>query len=195
MASDFKEFVSIPFPVSDIVITGGNVGFDYTTHSDIDLHLITDYSQISCDREAEELFDTKRILYKKRYTLEIHGIPVELYIEDLDRPAVSAGIYSVVKDQWIKQPTLKPEPKYDLAEVKHWTQVWRTILQHAIKTGHLGNCRQAWRLLKTYRRMGLTTPEAEYSIPNLVYKSLRNDSTIEAMSLLINRLHDQELSV
>jgi hypothetical protein len=195
IASDFKEFVAIPFPVSDIVITGGNVGFDYTTHSDIDLHLITDYSEISCDREAEELFDTKRILYKKRFKLDIHGIPVELYVEDLDRPAVSAGVYSVVNDQWIKHPTLTPEPKYDKAEVKHWAQVWRTILQHAIKTGDLQNCRQAWRLLKTYRRMGLNTAQAEYSTPNLVYKSLRNDSTIEAMSLLIDRLHDQDLSV
>ena len=93
MADDFRDFVEVPFNLVDIVITGGNVNYNYTSKSDIDLHLIADYSKISCDREAEELFDTKRTLYKRQYDLEIHGIPVELYVEDADHPAVSAGVY------------------------------------------------------------------------------------------------------
>lgn len=195
IAEDFLEFVEVPVDVQDVVITGGNTGYDYTNHSDIDLHIITDMSQIACDREAEELFDTKRLLYKHRYDLTIHGIPVELYIEDSSHPAVSAGVFSVQHNRWIKEPTQAPEPKYDQAEVQHWVKVWETIIQHAIKTGELAPCRHALTLLRTYRKMGLKTSLGEYSTPNLVYKSLRNNKTVEAINLLIDRLHDQDLSV
>ena len=44
MAEDFIDFVAVPFDVEDIVITGGNVNFTYTAHSDIDLHIIADFS-------------------------------------------------------------------------------------------------------------------------------------------------------
>jgi hypothetical protein len=195
IADDFREFVEVPFNLVDIVITGGNVNYNYTSNSDIDLHLIADYSQVACDREVEELFDTKRTLYKKQYNLEIHGIPVELYIEDSDRPAVSSGVYSVSHNRWIKEPTQFQEPQYDEKELRHWVKVWHTILQHAIKTGDLNSCRRALTLLRTYRKMGLKTSYGEYSIPNLVYKSLRNDDTIHGINTLIDRLHDQDLSV
>jgi len=195
MADDFREFVEVPFNLVDIVITGGNVNYNYTSKSDIDLHLIADYSKISCDREAEELFDTKRTLYKRQYDLEIHGIPVELYVEDADRPAVSAGVYSVSHNRWIKEPTQYQEPQYDEKELKHWVSVWHTILKHTIKTGDLHSCRRALTLLRTYRKMGLKTAQGEYSIPNLVYKSLRNDDTIHGINMLIDRLHSQDLSV
>ena len=195
MADDFREFVEVPFELVDVVITGGNVNYNYTSKSDIDLHLIADYSQVTCDREAEELFDTKRTLYKRQFKLEIHGIPVELYVEDADHPAVSAGVYSISHNCWIKKPAQHQEPQYDEKELKHWVSVWHTILQHAIKTGDLNSCRRALTLLRTYRKMGLKTPPGEYSIPNLVYKSLRNDDTIHGINTLIDRLHSQDLSV
>jgi hypothetical protein len=195
IADDFREFVEVPFELVDIVITGGNVNYNYTSKSDIDLHLIADYSRVTCDREAEELFDTKRTLYKRQFKLEIHGIPVELYVEDADRPAVSSGVFSVAHNKWIKEPVYYEEPPYDKKELKHWVGVWHTILQHAIKTGDLHSCRKSLTLLRTYRKMGLKTPPGEYSIPNLVYKSLRNDDTIHGINTLIDRLHGQDLSV
>jgi hypothetical protein len=73
--------------------------------------------------------------------------------------------------------------------------VWKKILAHATQTGDLQTCRKAVKLLRTYRRKGLDTEAGEFSIPNLVYKSLRNDQTLEGITILINRLHDQELSI
>ena len=94
IAEDFKEFVEVPFKVLDIVIAGGNANYNYTGKSDIDLHLIADYDSIECDRTAAELFDTKRLLYKRDFDVEIFGIPVELYVEDHRMPAVSSS-YSI----------------------------------------------------------------------------------------------------
>lgn len=194
MAEDFVDFVGVPFDIVDIVITGGNVNFSYTKDSDIDLHIIADFDTVTCDREVAELFDSKRLLYKRKHSLSIHGIPVELYIEDHREPATSAGLFSVAEDEWLNRPS-KQIPEYDQVELDHMTAVWTKILQKAMMTGDLQICRKALKLLKAYRSRGLKTAAAEFSIPNLVYKSLRNDQVLDSMSRLIDRLHDQELSI
>ena len=194
MSEDFKEFIGVPFEAVDVVITGGNVNYNYTEHSDIDLHLIADFDQVRCDREVAELFDSKRLLYKRQYDLSIHGIPVELYVEDHRMPAVSAGAYSVLSGTWIKKPQ-QDLPKYNEKELAHWVAIWKKIFRQAIKTGNLQACRNALKLLRQYRKLGLKKPEGEFSIPNLVYKSLRNDQVIHGISILIDRLHDQDLSI
>jgi hypothetical protein len=193
IAEDFLDFVEVPVQVLDIVIAGGNANYTYTSHSDIDLHIIADYSQTPCDREAAELFDTKRLLYKHTLDLDIAGIPVELYIEDHRHPAVSAS-YSILKDQWITPPQ-KDIPEYDEKLLEHWVNIWKTVLQHAVKTGSLETCRHALGLLRNYRKLGLKTADGEFSTPNLVYKSLRNDSTLAGITHFINRLHSQDLSI
>jgi hypothetical protein len=194
MAEDFKEFIDVPFEVLDVVITGGNVNYNYTEHSDIDLHLIANFDQVKCDREVAELFDSKRLLYKRQYNLSIHGVPVELYVEDHRMPAVSAGAYSVLSGNWIKKPQ-QNLPKYNEEELAHWVSVWKKILRHAIKTGDLQACQTALKLLRQYRKKGLKTPQGEFSIPNLVYKSLRNDQVIQGITIIIDRLHDRELNI
>ena len=194
MAEDFIDFVGVPFEVLDIVITGGNVNFTYTNDSDIDLHIIADFDQVQCDREVAELFDSKRLLYKRQHHLEIHGIPVELYIEDHRIPATSAGLFSVANEEWLNRPN-HIQPKYNHVELDHMVAVWTKILQRAIMTGDLQTCRKALKLLRQYRKKGLATAAGEFSIPNLVYKSLRNDQVIDGMTRLIDRLHDQELSI
>jgi hypothetical protein len=70
--------------VEDITITGGQVSYYYTDKSDLDLHLIVDMNNTTCDREAAELFDTKRLLYAEEHNIEVYGIPVGLYVEDHD---------------------------------------------------------------------------------------------------------------
>ena len=166
----------------------------FTNQSDIDLHLIADFGSIDCDREAAELFDTKRHLYEREHDIEIYGIPVGLYVENQDTPGVSAGTYSVQDDQWIKQPS-KVQPDYDKAEVEHMARVWQTVIQHATQTGDLQTCRNTLQLLRKYRQLGLEQPQGEFSTANLVYKVLRNDDTLRGISALVDRLHSQQLSL
>lgn len=194
IASDFKNYIDIPFVVVDIVITGGNANYNYTNHSDIDLHLVADFDSVDCDREAAELFDTKRLLYKNTYDISIYGIPVELYVEDKEHPAVSGGSYSIVSDKWINTPnTILPE--YDELELQRMISLWKKLISRAIRARSLDEARTVLMLLRTYRKLGLKTQEAEFSIPNLVYKSLRNSKTLEKLIELIDDLHDNALSI
>lgn len=193
IADDFIEFVEVPMNVLDIVIYGGNVNYNYTNKSDIDLHLVVDKAGVQCDREVDELFDSKRRLYKQKYDITIHGIEVELYVEGPDETPVSSS-YSVSRDEWIQKPNPNM-PKYDHEEVARMVEIWQLIIQHATKTGDLQTCRNTVQLLRKYRQLGLKTPAAEFSVPNLVFKSLRNDNTLNGMMALIDRLHDNELSL
>jgi len=194
ISEDFIRYVAVPVKVVDIVVSGGNANYTYTNKSDVDLHIIADFSQVDCDREVEELFDTKRLLYREEYDLTVLGIPVELYIEDQDHPAVSSA-YSILTNSWTRPPE-KTAPPVDEEELERMADVWRTVLKHAVKSGDLQTLRTSVKLLRNYRKLGLrNTPRGEYSIPNLVYKSLRNDDTLKAVTQLIDQLHSKNLSI
>lgn len=193
IAKDFLEYVDVPVKVIDVVVAGGNANYTYTSKSDLDLHIIADVDSTPCDREAMELFDTKRLLYKRDHNITVKGIPVELYIEDVKTPAVSAA-YSLLNDKWVREPERKTVD-YDQKAVSKMVELWKTVFKGAIKTGDLHTCRNVLKLLREYRKKGLKTPDGEYSIPNLVYKSLRNDQTLEGLVTLINKLHDKDLSL
>ena len=192
IAEDFIDFVDVPMNVVDIVIYGGNVNYNYTAKSDIDLHIVVDMNSVDCDRETEELFDSKRRLYKEKYDIRVQGIQVELYVEDTDNTPVSAS-YSITKDQWIKEPN-RYMPQYDKEEVMKITKVWVNTLIKALKTNDLQKIRDTVNLLRKYRTLGLKTKEAEFSTPNLVFKALRNLGVLDTMSSVIDRLHDINLS-
>ena len=192
IAQDFKKFIDVPFDVVDVLITGGQVSYFYTDHSDLDLHLICDFSSVTCDREAAELFDAKRLLYKERFDITVKGIPVELYVEDLDHPAVSAS-YSVMKRTWIKKPNKDVGP-FDIDEIEKLSRVWSTIIQHTLDTKDVETARKTMNLLRKFRGLGLKTT-GEYSTANLVYKTLRNSDLIKKLQDFINQEHDKNLSV
>ena len=191
IAQDFIEYVEVPFEVSDLVLTGSQLGYFYTKHSDLDLHIIVDFNTVDCDREAAELFDTKRLLYKKQYDISIHGVPVEVYIEDSNFPAVSAT-YSLSQG-WKVKPESQPQ-EIDTDEIVRMSKIWSTVIGKAVESNDLETGRKVLKMLRNYRRLGLKQT-GEYGIENLVYKTLRNSKIIEKLMNMIGNLHDQSLSI
>jgi ribosomal protein L35AE/L33A len=192
IAKDFVEYVEVPFEVKDLVLTGSQLGYYYTKHSDLDLHIIVDFNTVDCDREAAELFDTKRLLYKKQYDISIRGVPVEVYIEDSNYPAVSAT-YSLGDGSWRVKPDSQPQ-EIDTKEIVRMSKIWQTVIGKAIESNDLKTGRKVLKMLRNYRKLGLKH-SGEYGIENLVYKTLRNSKIIEKLMKLIGDLHDQSLSI
>jgi len=192
VAKDFKKFIDVPFDVVDVRVTGGQVSYYYTEHSDLDLHLIADYSSVTCDREAAELFDAKRLLYKAKYDVTVRGIPVELYVEDLDHPAVSAA-YSIMKRTWITSPK-KDIDTFDVDEIERMSQIWSTVIGHSLESNDVKTAQKTMNLLRKFRHLGLKSG-GEYSTANLVYKTLRNSDLIKNLQNYIDQEHDRNLSV
>jgi hypothetical protein len=192
IAKEFYRFLEIDVKIIDIRVTGSQANYNYTQHSDLDLHLIVDYSTVSCDMPVSELFDTKRRLWKEYHTIAVNSIPVELYVEDSNRPAVSST-YSVLKDIWISKPSI-PNTDYQEDEIKRIVSIWERVINGAIAADSLILLTHVKDLLGQYRRTGLDR-SGEYGVPNLVFKSLRNDGMISKLMEKVGELKDRQLSL
>lgn len=103
IAKHFAQFLKVPnLNLRDITISGSNAAYGYSDSSDLDLHLVVD---MPADKpELEELYNAKKNQYNFTYDIKIHGIDVELYVQDSKQKHHSAGIYSVLNDRWISEP-------------------------------------------------------------------------------------------
>lgn len=192
IAREFYKFLKVKSSIKDIYITGSQANFNYTENSDIDLHLVFDFADIKCDEPIEELFDTKRKLWREKHNIEIYKIPVEVYAEDLGNPSVSAA-YSLVSNDWVRHPSA-PVISYNADKVKNLIELWLRLINTAIKTKNVKICEHVMKLLGDYRKIGLKR-FGEFGHPNLVYKSLRNLKAIERLSLSIDKFKDDDLSL
>lgn len=188
----YWKFLGINTPIIDIVVSGSQANYNYTKHSDIDLHLIVDFSKVACDMDVDELFKTKRDLWKERHNIDIHGIPVEVYVEDVNKPAVSAT-YSLIKDTWIKKP-VRVEQKSDIDRIQRLCLAWMILITTRLATHDLDQIEQVKEMLWSYRKKGLAV-EGEMGTANLVFKALRNSGVTEKLLAAIQTLHDRELSL
>lgn len=194
IAMDFKQYVDVEFTAVDVVITGSQAGYTYTEHSDLDLHIIVNYSEIDCDRELEELFDTKRHLYNHQRKITIHGIPVEIYVEDLNQPAQGPA-YSLGLNRWLRPPESPQKiPPIDSSKILAAVKMWHKIITHAIDSKDSEILKKTQKLLKNYRVLGLKK-QGEFSTANLVYKTLRNQKILVKLAQASDLAQSRKLSV
>lgn len=191
IADKFIDYLGVPVEVSDIIVTGSQASYNYTKHSDLDLHIIVPYDQVECDQPVDELFDTKRKLWKFSHHITIHGVPVELYAEDQARP-VTGSTYSLTQNQWLIKPKKQAAP--NLATIERTTQAWAHLIKQAIKTQSLKHLQEVKTLLMNYRQLSLKQG-GELSKGNLVFKTLRNTGLIAELMHELNNAQDSELSL
>lgn len=192
IATHFKKYVGVEFPIKDVIITGGQTNKFYTEHSDIDLHLITDFSKIDCDEEIYELFDTKRKLYQKEYDIQINGIPVELYIENINQPSVG-GSYSIITNKWIKHST-NPPTEINQEKILKVSEKLFNIINYALSSNDVNKLQTLKSQIWKYRKMGLAK-DGEYGTGNLVFKTLRNSGILKSLLDKIKDLENKNLSI
>lgn len=192
IAREFYKFLSFDVPLIDIQITGSQANYNYTEYSDIDLHLVVPYKDVACDEPVEDLFDTKRKLWKVKHDITIHGIPVEVYVEDKDKP-VTGSTYSLLNDQWLSRPE-KLVAHWDEAEVSEQTIEWLKDIRDALATQDLEVVDQVGDMLRQYRQQGLKR-HGEFGTPNLVFKNLRNLGAVALLMKAKVKLTDRKLSI
>ena len=192
IAKEFYDFLGVSARIDDILITGSQANYNYTKQSDIDLHLIVDFSQVDCEGEVRELFDTKRRLWKKNHDINIKGIPVECYVEDLNEPAVTAS-YSLLEETWVKHPN-KITKDYDHARVNELASMWSKVIDDAIESDNLDVMQTIKNSLAVFRRKSLAK-DGEFGSGNLAFKALRNSDYISRLMTAVNDKKDQLLSL
>ena len=92
IADDFIDELGVSgLDVLDLTISGSNAAYSYTPHSDLDLHILIDMNQLSNDEVYRELFNAKKTIYNDTHNIKIHGVPVELYVQDANEPVIRLG--------------------------------------------------------------------------------------------------------
>ena len=169
----FYRFLDLPgLRVDDIIVTGSNAAYNYTKLSDIDVHLLVDFSKTTCPILASNFFNTKKTLWNQTYDTTIHGHPVELYVEDVDDPVNANGIFSLLHAHWLKVPHAIPPPRNDTAVVQKTLAYANEIDTLLAGEPDIKEINKLLDRLRTLRQNGLLAG-GEFSTENLAYKTLR----------------------
>ena len=185
---DFIE-VEVKLTVDDIILTGSNASYNYTKDSDLDIHIIADTTEIEETVDLHKvIYDAYRSAFNKKFDIELNKVPVEIYVETQDTPLVSNGIYSVLKDAWVKEPTKDSIPEIDKEAInkafKPWENRYKSLVNKiSDTTDDETEIDEMITKLYDIRQEGLAE-EGEYSIGNLVFKEMRNKGYLDNLKEL-----------
>ena len=202
IAKDFlSELPDFEINVSDIVLLGSNASYNYTRYSDLDLHIVMDLARIAQCNPPEilqYLFNSERLRYNESHDITVKGIEVEVYVEDIRAGTISNGIYSVLRDEWVKFPQKESIPEVDMDEVynsEEYQEKYVDII-NALESEDTtsSDISQVLDSLYLMRKQGLES-EGEYGLNNLIYKELRGEGFIDALRDRYNELRSEELTL
>ena len=206
IADDFWEFAGIDWVrPCGIFLTGSICSYNWSKYSDIDLHLVVEFSEIG-DRHdfVREYVNGKKTEWNDSHKdLSIYGYNVEVYVEDIDDNTVSNGIYDLEANEWKIKP-FKSNVKQiglDKYAIKDAAAEIMTSIDGFIEDADSTDddvrlkdiSSQLQKLLMKvhkWRRRGLER-EGEFSLSNIVYKVLRRSGYIEKAWNLVDELYDR----
>ena len=194
IAEDFITTLGIKdLAVKDITVSGSNAAYTYTPHSDLDLHVLVDFNELPNNEVYQELFNAKKIIYNDSHNITVHGVPVELYVQDTNLPVVSLGEYSVLNDKWIRIPK-KQRANLDQEATRAKFDKLAELVELALQTRDPAKVRKTLDTIKRYRKAGLSNG-GEFSPENLAFKAIRKQGGIQDLYDLKNELHSEKLSI
>tara|TARA_E500000305_G_C3997521_1_gene225396 strand:+ start:497 stop:1291 length:795 start_codon:yes stop_codon:yes gene_type:complete len=201
IADDFYNQLGLDVNVFDVTITGSLANYNWSKYSDVDLHIIIDYTDIDADYEfVKEFLKSKKSDWNRKHDVRMFGYEVEVYVQDFQEAHMSTGVYSVLKNEWNKVP-VREEVQVNWDDVRHKTsEVISRIdtVQQIMDEGNYGEAvEQADRVKEKIRRMRQCGLEqgGVYSIENLAFKALRRGDYLEQLSDLKTMSYDRLMSV
>lgn len=186
IANDFYQQTDIDADIKDIILTGSLANYNWSEkYSDYDLHILIDFKDVSDDVELVKKFvDGARKIFNDNYDLKIVGYEVEVYIQDIEEPHTSTGVYSVLNDKWKVKP-MKIDFELDEDAVKDKARsVMMRISDLEEEVGEVKHEKfiekvdKVWEKIKNFRKSGLAEEGGEFSIGNITFKLLRRNGYI-----------------
>lgn len=193
IAKSFIEHLEIEDEVEDITVTGSIANYNWDENSsDIDLHILMDFDKLSDDPETlKKFFDAERKTWNKdHYEISIYGYPVEVYVQDINEEHHSSGIYSLLKDEWIKEPSKEnlSDENTDYDHIQEITSSIMTVIDN-LETDLDKDDPQTiyddadtlFNNIKDIRKSGMGSDSPEMSDGNIIFKSLRRSGYMEKL--------------
>lgn len=185
----------IPLKVYDYWVVGSNAAYNYQPNSDIDLHIIVDTESIDVDENVLKLlYDYAKSSFNDKHNIFIKEQPVEVYLEDMNTSAISNGIYSLKKDEWIKIPSPEEDKTINIEDTPEYNKWYKnyTVLVH--NNSNIEDIQKFIDDLYILRKESLAK-DGEFSIGNLIFKEFRNQGIIQELKDKVIELKDKELTL
>ena len=190
------------------MLTGSICNFNWSEFSDVDVHLVVDFSEIHENKEfVQEYFDDKKNDWNNTHeNLNVYGFPVEMYVEDIDAETASSAIYDLWENKWLKKPkegNIEPIKlnKYGIKQVASdlMTQVddlcdmfEKEHDKHKLEEIH-DEADRISKLFKGIRKVGLK--KGESGSGNIVYKVARRMGYLDKLWKLKTDCYDRINSI
>lgn len=210
IADDFWDSVNISWvkPIG-AVLTGSICNYNWSKFSDIDLHIIVDFSEIS-DREdfVQEYFDSKKNEWNKEHDgLKIFGFNVELYVENVNASTESGGLYDLVRNKWLRKPNpngihsieldkyeIKSKSASIMTKIDDYTDESNSTDDNDALNKIGKKAHRLLKKIKAMRKYGLNRG-GESDPYNICYKVLRRTGYLDKLWDLSSKLYDKMNSI
>ena len=211
IADDFIETLGISWiKPKDIILTGSLCNYNWSNYSDVDLHIIIDFSEINPKKNfVQTYFNAKKNEWNESHQdLKIYGFNVELYVEDVENDSIRNGIYSLEKNIWIKKPSLNdinPLSNKKEEKIKYLASIALTKIEDLEKEFNQPfddyslnklseKIDKLLTTLKNIRQNGLKN-KGEMSVGNIIYKICRRTGYLDKLWDLKNKVYDKKNSL
>lgn len=202
IVSDFLKNLGLEgLEYEDITFTGSLANYNWSKYSDIDLHIIVDYSKIDENVDlVREFFRGKYGLWNKGHDIHIKGFEVEIYVQDSNEVHLSTGVYSVLNDRWIEEPIVA-RVEIDENNVKMKAHKLMCLIDCAKNIFYKEDYKESYdfsakikKKIKKFRQCGLETG-GQYSSENLAFKVLRRNGYLGHLSDVMRQSYDRMMSI
>jgi predicted nucleotidyltransferase len=194
IAKMVTKSVSEIVEIKNIYFTGSLATYKWTPSSDVDLHIIIDVKEKICEEPVQEYLDLKSKLFNKEHNIFIKGYKVEVNMKDKEVQLKGKGIYDLLNDIWVLEPTLVTRTVKDPEVIKKAEKFKKKIDILLAKKGSLEQVEDIKKQIKEMRVSSLQK-EGEYSVGNLAFKVLRNSGYLGKIFDYKAKLVDRSLSL
>lgn len=181
IADVFQKTIAVPFERKDLVLVGSMASHSYGKASDIDLHLVTDFSKYGADKKlVADYFKAKRDMFNYTNSFMLYGHPVEVGVEDIAAKARSQGRFSLMTGEWIKKPVFDENfVLQDVSSSEKYLSLKKS-LDECLANNDVRKITPLFQEIYSLREAGLSQG-GELSKENLIFRKLRNEGYIKKL--------------
>lgn len=203
IANLFIDSLGVDVIITDIIMIGSLVNYNWSKYSDIDLHIVVNFNQFPSNSQDLylEFFDLKKVIFNQKHDIKLFGYDVECFVQKEDETTFSSGIYSILYDMWMNKPVKPSIEDIDIELLKEKANQWMRIIDGVVE--NIGDedpdeikelVKKYKEKLKNFRNCGLEKG-GEMSLENLVFKLLRRNGYIEKLYDAPVEIIDKKLSM
>jgi len=202
IANDFIDGLPFPVTIQDVRFTGSLANYNWSKYSDIDLHIVVDFTELDENKDlVKEMFDAKRLRWNEKHNITIKGYEVELYVEDVGEDHSSSGVYSVMNEEWINKPE-RSDATIDLdtakkkaSDIEQQINSISAMYDRGQFEKVLTHVDRLKKKIRTMRQAGLDTEAMEFSPENIAFKLLRRNDLLDILTKLKYKAYDQSMTL